>query len=277
MVVHHPPWERDIVLGVAGVLGAPDTGLTGPEIQRLLAAQSATDPGSSIASRHRIAHALLARQTADHASNCIIRFIRDAMAPARYVNTPGLRRLRRDALNEVLACQGLRVLDDGRLSKGARPTTPDGPGRSADITSTERLRTELRRRGTHPDVLSSLPADDTATSPLHTMHAASRSVFTKLRMRAGLTSDGAPLVDAALTPDAAGLPILAINGLTTESERAEQRGLVHLIKGLAGMCGAPTVPDPRRSRAVADDELLELLAMVSMVHRRLDAAKRPLG
>lgn len=34
----------------------------------------------------------------------------------------------------------------------------------------------------------------------------------------------------------------------------------------------PTAHDPRISRAVSDDELLELLTMVSMVHRRLDAA-----
>ena len=109
----------------------------------------------------------------------------------------------------------------------------------------------------------------------NTFHAqleATKSVFDKLRARTGLTVDGAALVDAALSLGRTGVPILAINALATQTERDEQTGLANLIKGLSGMFRNPVAHDPRLRRTVSDDELLELLTTLSMIHRRLDAA-----
>lgn len=36
----------------------------------------------------------------------------------------------------------------------------------------------------------------------------------------------------------------------------------------------PTAHDPRLPRTISEEELLEVLTIVSMVHRRLDGAKR---
>jgi uncharacterized protein (TIGR02391 family) len=67
-----------------------------------------------------------------------------------------------------------------------------------------------------------------------------------------------------------GDPRLAINNLASQTERDEQTGLANLIKGLSGMFRNPVAHDPRLKRTVTDDELLEFLTMLSMVHRRLD-------
>ena len=109
----------------------------------------------------------------------------------------------------------------------------------------------------------------------NTFHAqleAAKSAFDKLRERTGLAGDGAALVDAALSLGHTGVPVLAINPLTTKTERDEQTGLANLIKGLSGMFRNPVVHDPRLRRTVTDDELLELLTTLSIIHRRLDAA-----
>jgi uncharacterized protein (TIGR02391 family) len=87
----------------------------------------------------------------------------------------------------------------------------------------------------------------------------------------GLTGDGAPLIDAAMGL-AQGMPRIAINTLRTTSEQDEQKGLTNLCKGLLGMFRNPVAHDPRINRSITDAELLELLMIVSMVHRRLDNA-----
>ena len=92
---------------------------------------------------------------------------------------------------------------------------------------------------------------------------------------AGASGDGAAVVDAALSLGKSGVPALAINLLRTQTEKDEQTGLANLIKGLGGLYRNPTAHDPRLNRAVSDEELLEVLTMVSMVHRRLDGARSP--
>jgi len=86
----------------------------------------------------------------------------------------------------------------------------------------------------------------------------------------GLTSDGTELVRATLT-NASG-PLLAINAGRTATDRSEQSGFANLVIGVVGLCRNPTAHDPKSSRAVSDEELVEALTAMSMVHRRLDDA-----
>lgn len=74
-------------------------------------------------------------------------------------------------------------------------------------------------------------------------------------------------------PGATGVPRVAINTGVTTTERDEQKGFASLIKGLGSMYRNPAAHDPRLNRQVGDEELLELLTTLSMVHRRLDAAR----
>jgi uncharacterized protein (TIGR02391 family) len=104
------------------------------------------------------------------------------------------------------------------------------------------------------------------------MLEASKNVFDKIRNLTGLADDGALLVDAALSLGKAGTPRLRINQLATPTDRDEQNGLANLIKGLSGMFRNPVAHDPRLNRQASEDELLELLTMLSMVHRRRHSA-----
>lgn len=264
----HPPWDAQVVEGVADVLGDTATGLTGTQIGQLLTGLGIPDPLDGHTKRVRLRISLQAGQERDRASNCVIAFISKAMAPIRYRDEPGLRTLRQDALNEVLVYEGLRVNDEGKIQRGPKASTLSEAARHAN-----NLRAELRRRGTHPDVLRYCTAELLTKNTFHAMLEASKSVFDKLRNHTGLTGDGATLVDATLALGRSGTPRLAINTLATQTDRDEQTGLANLIKGLSGMFRNPVAHDPRLHRAVTDDELLELLTTLSMVHRRLDAAR----
>jgi uncharacterized protein (TIGR02391 family) len=264
----HPPWDAQVVEGVADVLGDTTTGLTASQIGQLLADLNVPDPLERDTKRVRLRHALLSKQQNDRASNCVIAFITRSMAPVRYRNEPSLRTLRQDALNEVLVYEGLRINDKGQIQRGPHASTLSEAAQHAN-----NLRAELRRRGTHPDVLRYCTTELLQKNAFHAMLEATKSVFDKLRSRTGLTGDGAALVDAALALGRSGTPRLAINTLASHTDRDEQTGFTNLIKGLSGMFRNPVAHDPRLNRTVTDDELLELLTTLSMVHRRLDAAQ----
>ncbi|MNJ02096.1 hypothetical protein D3C73_1619380 [compost metagenome] len=49
------------------------------------------------------------------------------------------------------------------------------------------------------------------------------------------------------------------------------------MKGLNGLYRNPTAHDPRLNRTITEAELLDVLTMVSMVHRRLDGVPASRG
>lgn len=262
-----PPFEPAIVEGIADVLGETQYGLTGSEIARTLAAVRIPDVSPTITKRHRLREALAARQARDGAGNCVVAFIREAMSPVKYRNDPALHSRRQDDLNEVLIHAALRVKYDGqvaRLREGAATTLDEAARRAG------KLRTELRRRGTHPDVLRYCTDELLQRDNFHAVHEAAKSIPDRLRVLTGRVDDGADLINATVTPSSG--PVVAINAGRTPSDRSEQSGLANYAIGLLSLYRNPTSHETRLRRKVDDDELLEALTAISMVHRRLDDA-----
>jgi hypothetical protein len=84
-------WPSSIVESVSEVLADTSSGLTGSEISRLLAKVGVPDLDPLNTKRHRLSNALLAQQQRQQASNCIVRFIVEAMQPALHFNNPTRR------------------------------------------------------------------------------------------------------------------------------------------------------------------------------------------
>jgi uncharacterized protein (TIGR02391 family) len=70
----------------------------------------------------------------------------------------------------------------------------------------------------------------------------------------------------------AGPPRIAFNGLRTHSHRSKQTGLVNLFKGVYETFRNPTAHSPRSSWPMTEQDALDLLTLLSMLHRRLDQA-----
>lgn len=261
----HEPWPAPVVTAVAGVLGDTAQGLTGREIGQLLTAMKVPDVEGDN-KRDRLAGALLAHQARQQASNCVIAFIGAAMAPVRYAQQPHTFSRRQDDLNEVLVHVGLRVNNEGRVARGPAAATLSEAARHASS-----LRSELRRRSTHPEVLRYCTLEILAKNSFHASLEAVKSVADRLRQLTGQGLDGARLVDSVLMPGQ-GTARVAINANVTSPELDEQKGLANLVKGLFSMYRNPAAHEPRLHRTVTDEELLELLTTLSMVHRRLDGA-----
>lgn len=259
-----PKIDENRLQAIADVLGDTATGLTGTEIGQLLRRCHIADPEPGITKRKRLFEALRRKQATDDCANNVLAFVQTALDPVRFVgNAAGFEGFR-GRLNEALAFAGLQVGEDGKLKAvGQARTLTEAQERAG------RLRSELSRRGVHADVLQFCRAELLQENYFHAVFEATKSVAEKIRQRTGLTSDGADLVDRAF---GIGAPLLAINTLRTETEESEQKGFANLVKGMFGTFRNVTGHAPRIIWPVSEQDALDLLSLVSYIHRRIDAA-----
>jgi len=251
------------------ILGATDSGLTGNEIGRYLRECAIEDPEPTITKRRRLFAALRQRQNRDGCANSVLAFVKRVMDPVRYVGNRDYFDRKRTEVNTVLAFSGLTVTEDGRLLRATAARTLSDAEAAANA-----LRRSLIERKVHPDVITFCRAELLVDNYFHAVFEATKSVAEKLRDRAGRTSDGAALVDEALALGQAGVPRLAFNSLRSESERSEHTGLMNLIKGLFGAFRNTTAHAPKIHWKITEQDALDILTTVSLIHRRLDTAVR---
>ena len=87
----------------------------------------------------------------------------------------------------------------------------------------------------------------------------------------GSTLDGNRLIESVFGGT---MPILALNTLQTQTERDEQSGLMSLLKGCASACRNPIAHEPRVLWAGSDEDALDSLVLVSLLHKKLDRCVR---
>ena len=212
----------------------------------------------------RIFLALSARQKQDGCGNNIVAFIQASMNPVRFVGQRDRQLDVRHRLNEVLAFAGFQVRDDGKLRQVAVARTVDEAMERAG-----NLRRALSQRNVHPDVLRFCRAELLQQNYFHAVFEATKSVADKIREKTGLESDGAEPVDQAFSVRN---PLLAINSLRSETELSEQKGFANLLKGVFGTFRNVTAHAPKIRWPIEEHDALDLLTMVSFLHRRLDRA-----
>ncbi|MBS3958210.1 MAG: TIGR02391 family protein [Xanthomonadaceae bacterium] len=251
------------------VLGATDTGLTGTEIARYLGECGIEDVQPQITKRNRLFQALRARQAADRCANNVIGFLAHVMAPVRYVGNRDFFEKERERLNVILAFSGLSLKEDGQVAHVERATNLSEAEIRAGV-----LRKALLERKVHPDVIAFCRSELLVDDYFHAVFEATKSVAEKLRRQTGLVSDGATLVDQAFGIGSSGHPRLAFNSLSNESEKSEHFGLMNLIKGVFGAFRNTTAHAPRVHWHVSEQDALDVLTTLSLIHRRLDGAVR---
>jgi len=262
-------FDEPTIQALCDVLGDADTGLTGSEIGRFLRECDFPDPFPAMTKRYRLSAAFVARQNKDRCANNLVNFVLHVMNPVRHVGNREFFETERAKLNGVLAFKGLTLGEDGRISevKVARTLSE-----SESIASA--LRKALIERRVHGDVIKFCRAELLVDNYFHAVFEATKSVAEKLRQKSGSISDGSQLVDEALGIGKAGYPRLAFNSLTSESERSEHTGLMNLIKGLFGAFRNTSAHVPKIHWIVTEQDALDILTTISLIHRRLDTAIR---
>jgi uncharacterized protein (TIGR02391 family) len=259
-------FSQDQLEAIANALGDTDIGLTGPEIELLIASAKMKDPGK-VTKRVRIYNAFIDSQNTKQNRTHVLEFIRVAMKPARFTRSPERFEPLRTLVNQALSFAALMVDEAGNLIKAeAARTLPEAQRRAQE------LRADLQGRGVHPDVLKFCRAELLADNYFHAVQEAVKSIAAKMRELTGLTDDGAPLIDRVLCGEP---PMLAINQRSTLSERSEQSGFANLVRGTFGMFRNPTAHEARINWSMSREDAEDLLTVVSLIHRRLDKAHMP--
>lgn len=261
-----PCFDASVLEAACRVLGDTSDGLTGQEIGYILADMRVEDLAVGMTKWKRIFNALVLQQNKHQVGNHLLMFINRAMAPARFVQRPEHFHRMQDGLNVALSLAGYAVDDEGRCVHTTREKTVSGA-----VARAKRLKTTLEARGTHPQVFTYCTAELLAENYFHAVLEAVKGVAERLRQMSGLTIDGADLVNQALSTKT---PIVALNSLSTETEVSEQRGIGNLLVGLFGAIRNPTAHAPKVVWSMPEQDALDVFALVSFVHRKLDGATK---
>lgn len=263
-----PSFDLGVLQSISDILGDTGRGFSGSEIARYLNECKIDDPFPTHTKRYRLFEALKAKQLSDKCGNNIAAFIQQTMSPARHHDAREWFEETRSKLNRVLAFDGYVLEQNGKLRE-----VPKAETHSQVAARVSQLRDHLITRRVHPDVLRFCREELLVDNYFHAVFEATKSVAEKLRSLSGLTSDGAELVDQALAFKSV-IPHLALSSLETESQQSEQKGFMNLLRGLFGTFRNTTAHAPKITWKIDEQDALDILSLISLIHRRLDSAIR---
>lgn len=261
-----PCFEASHLEAACKVLADTTSGLTGKEISHILQEIGIADIDPDNTKWKRLFNALADAQNKHQVGNHLVLFINKAMAPVRHVNNQERFDFLRDDLNVVLAFSGYQVNDSGQVIHASRETTLAGAKARAG-----KLVSLLKARGTHAEIFKYCRAELLEDNYFHAVFESVKGLAERIRILSGLTSDGADLIQSAFLGNS---PIIAFNSLQTETERSEQKGIANLMIGLFGAVRNPTAHAPKIVWVMPEQDAIDILALVSFIHRKLDNALR---
>lgn len=239
---------------------------SGSELTRILASVGLPDPfGERETKWRRLAASMQERQFKQQDGRPILALIAAAMKSDRIWDRQARADVARDELTQVLSLWGYRVRDDGRIGTTTRTTS------AAEATArSERLFRLLVSRGAHPEVLRHCRAELLRQDCYEAVFEAVKGLGARLRGESGLDEDGRSLVQAALGGKT---PRVLLTDCSTVTERNEQQGVALLAEGVFAAFRNPAAHEPRLVWAVSEQDALDVLGTLSMIHRRLDGAR----
>lgn len=261
------PFDAQHLTSIAKLLADTNEGLTGSQIGYLLQDCKIPDVSPEMTKWKRLFNAFVEFQNERKFGNHVVVFINRAMNPVQYTTLPHVFYERRDRLNTILSFSGMYVGEDGKVHWSKKAGSLDEAMERAS-----RLHSTLTTRQVHSRVLDFCKKELLQENYFHAVFEAMKSIAVKIRELSGLDIDGAPLIDRSLSLGKDFKPIIAINSLSTETERGEQRGFANLLKGLFGTIRNPLAHDPKIEWDMSEQDTLDILTTISLVHRKLDKA-----
>lgn len=240
---------------------------SGSELTTLLSeVRLQDDLGPGTTKWRRLASAISAHQAKSQTGKALISTVTIAFRPDRTLTRKQAADVAKDEVIQALSLVGLTVRSDGKVARATRARTDDEA-----LQRTDRLRDFLQRRGAHTEVLTYCRPELLRSDYYEAVFEAVKGLGTRLRQMTALDKDGYPLVAAALEGQDS---LLKLNPLTTQRERNEQLGIASLTKGVFSAFRNPSAHEPRLIWTMSEQDALDTLGTLSLIHRRLDHATR---
>ncbi len=259
-----PPFTAQKLEAACRVLADTERGLSGSEIGYLLQDCKVQDVDPNMTKWKRLFNALVGAQNTYQVGNHLIMFINRALDPVKFSRDREKFEWMRNELNVVLSFSGYGVREDGKVIRTKKATTlKDARARAGSLKS------KLEERGKHSEIFKYCRAELLEDNYFHAVLESIKGVADRIRSLSGLTSDGAELVNTAFSTKA---PVIAINNLTTETDMSEQKGFSNILVGMFGAVRNPTAHAPKVSWPMTEQDAIDIFAMISFIHRKLDGA-----
>lgn len=254
-----PRIEPQVIEQASRVLGECSTG---DLISRVFSEMGIVDDSGESTKWRRINKVLCGAQQRDGNATRFVVFVQKLLAPVRFVGRPDEYKRICDDFNRIAAFAGLKFIERGEFVV-ISPT--------ATLTAAEQransLRIRLIDRNAHAEVLKYCTAELVANDAFHAIFEACKGLFERIRQLSGLKLDGNKLIEQAFGGQ---MPVVALNTLRTQTEKDEQSGFMSLLKGCASACRNPVAHEPRVLWAGTDEDALDSLVLISLLHKKLD-------
>ena len=115
MAIKRKCFTHAVLEGISKILGNTNSGLTGSEIQHLLAQSNMDDVSPSLTKWKRLFDAFATYQNKNECSNNILNFIALALAPAKFVDNPEIFSYKQNLINQQLSFIGYQFNNNGKF------------------------------------------------------------------------------------------------------------------------------------------------------------------
>lgn len=264
-----PSFSAVSLQSIAKVIGDTSNGLSGSEISNILARCEIPDVSPELTKWKRIFDALAVYQNNSGNGKHVIGFITKSISPIAHVTKAERYRWFCEHLNPILAFSLLKINEEGRIAWAKKAASLNEA-----LARANKLKTELERRSSHKAVIEYCKVELLADNYFHAVLEAMKGIASRMRTVSGLQSDGADLVRDMFMLGQSNSPMFGINPLTDESFRSEQKGFVNLLIGMFGMFRNPVAHAARIHWSMSENDALDMLTTISLVHRKLDNAYR---
>ncbi|MCC2250534.1 TIGR02391 family protein [Virgibacillus sp. AGTR] len=256
-----PKFTDNQIEAISKIIADTNEGVSGSDLTRLLSQIGIDDPSTHTKWR-RLDYHLKNIQNKQNSANNVVQFIHNAMEPSRFIDDIESFSNMRLKLNKVLLLNGLKLNNSGKVIVVNKAETLD----EAQSRANE-LKRKLTLRTIHSNLLMFCEKEYLQENYFHAVFEAVKSLLDRIRELTNLHEDGIPLVMKAFNEKK---PILSFNKYQTSSEQNELMGFRSLLIGLIKMVRNPHAHELKVKWAIEEKDALDVLTMVSYVHRRLD-------
>lgn len=248
-----------LVESISKVLGEAGSG---SEIARFMESCKLIDFSGQSTKWRKLNAVFMDSQQRTQSPNQMLSFIKEFLAPHRFVGKISEFEAHRKDLNLCLALAGLEFGADGQFRTVAAAKTLD---QAEERLNT--IRSKLKGRSVHSEVLKYCRIELLQDNYFHAVFEANKGLAQRIRDLSSIQLDGAALVDKVFSSKQ---PILAFNAMQTVTEQSEHLGFANLLKGCFSAVRNPLAHGPKILWN-GEDDAADYLSLISLLHRKLDS------
>ncbi|WGQ10720.1 TIGR02391 family protein [Pedobacter gandavensis] len=248
--------------GICKIIAATEEGLKGSEIGKILRDCRINDHSPTITKWQRLYNAFIECQNKEQSSYKVIVFLCHAMQPSRYLKNSELYHSRLNDLNKQLSFIGIELTDTGKFRAVEKAATLT----EAELRASH-FKHKLEARNVHPEIFKYCKPELLTENYFHAVFESIKSIAERIRGMTYVHADGHDLINVVFAISA---PLLQINRLQDINDRNEHNGFANIIRGLFSTIRNPTAHRPKFTFDINEDYALDVITMVSFVHKKLD-------